>query len=167
MNEESIEQVGKLADVNINDLTKNGLKKKITLVYYYLIQFAFLIFLSLVGMIFGLYSRSVAAYPYSGFPQRYIYGPIILALTHGGNLGLSYQLSRKKRLILKKSEPKELSPVYIYPAIFLNILLSVISLFSVHNFVLDGSIFLISTMYGVYEKDNLNIKNIFCWSKQR
>jgi hypothetical protein len=122
-----------------------------------LIQFGFFIFSSLVGVVFGLYSRSIAAYPYSGFPQRYIYGSIILALTHGGNFGLSYQLSRKERLILKKSEPKLLSPIYIYPAIALNILLSTIFLFSTHNFVLDGSIFLIGPMYGVYENKNLNI----------
>ena len=155
INEKRLEDVGDLVDVDSNDLTKNGFIKKITLVYYYLIQFAFFIFAGLVGLVFGLYSRSIAAYPYSGFPQRNIYGPIILALTHGGNLGLSYQLSRKKRLILKKSEPKELSPIYIYPAIVLNIILSTIILFSIHNFVLDGSIFTISTLYGVYDNKNL------------
>lgn len=160
MDEKKLEEVGALTDVNPNDLTKNGFRKKITLVYYYLIQFAFFIFSSLVGLVFGLYSRSIAAYPYRGFPQRFTYGSIILALTHGGNLGLSYQLSRKKRLILKKSEPKELSPFYIYPAIVLNIILSTIILFSTHNFVLDGSIFMIGPMYGVYENNNLHINKL-------
>jgi len=160
MNEEKLDEVGALADVESKDLTKKKIRKKVTLVYYYLIQFAFLVFSSLVGVAFGLYSRSIAAYPFSGFPQRYIYGPIILAITHGGNLGLSYQLSRKKRLILKKNESKELSPFYIYPAIVLNIILSTIFLFSAHNSVLYGSTFLTIPMYSVYENNNLHIKNL-------
>lgn len=161
MNEEKLNEVGALTEVESKDLTKKKIRNKITLVYYYLIQFAFLVFLSLVGVAFGLYSRSTATYPYnSGFSQRYIYGPIILAITHGGNLGLSFQLSRKKRLILKKSEPKELILPYIYPAIFLNIILSTLSLFAIHNLVFDGSIFTIGTLYGVYDKKDLNIKKI-------
>ncbi|MCG3255456.1 MAG: hypothetical protein KAU62_05170 [Candidatus Heimdallarchaeota archaeon] len=160
MNEEKLNEVGALTEVDSKDLTKKKIRNKITLVYYYLIQFAFLVFSSLVGVAFGLYSRSTATYPYSVFPERYIYGPIILAITHGGNLGLSFQLSRKKRLILKKSEPKELALPYIYPAIFLNIILSTISLFATHNLVLNGSIFTISTLYGVYDKKDLNIKKI-------
>ncbi len=161
INENHLEKVGDLVDVNTSDLTKNRFGKKITLVYYYLIQFSFFIFSSLVGLVFGLYSRPIATYPYSGFPQRYIYGSIILAITHSGNLGLSYQLSRKKRLILSKREPKILSPLYIYPIIVLNLIMSTISLFSTHNFVFDGSIFTIGTLYGVYEKKNLNIKKNF------
>jgi len=160
MNEEKLNEVGALTEVESKDLTKKKIRNKITLVYYYLIQFAFLVFLSLVGVAFGLYSRSIAAYPYSVFPERYIYGPIILAITHGGNLGLSFQLSRKKMLILKKSEPKELALPYIYPAIFLNIFLSTISLFAIHNLVFEGRIFTIGTMYGVYENKGLNIKKI-------
>ena len=160
MNEEKIEEVGKLTDVNPNDLTRNGFSKKITLVYYYLIQFTFFIFSSLVGVVFGLYSRSIATYPYSGFPQRFTYGSIILALTHGGNLGLSYKQSRNKNLILSKSDPKALSPFYIYPAIVLNIILSTISLFSIHNFIQSGTIFTIGIMYSVYDYKNLNIKNL-------
>jgi len=160
MNKEKLNEVGALTEIESKDITQKKIKKKLTLAYYYIIQFAFFIFSSLVGLAFGLYSRSIATYPFSGFPQRYIYGPIILALTHGGNLGLSYQLSRKKRLILKKSEPKELSPFYIYPAIVLNIILSTISLFAIHNLVLDGSIFTMNTFYGVYNHKNLNIKNL-------
>ncbi len=160
MNEKKIKEVGTLIDVNPNNLTKDGFRKKIALVYYYLIQFGFFIFSSLVGVAFGLYGNSLSFYPYSAFPQRYIFGPIILALTHGGNLGLSYQLSRKKRLILKKSEPKVLPPVYIYPAIVLNIILSTISLFSIHNLVTHGSPMTINTYYGVYYHKNLNIKNL-------
>jgi len=160
MNENKLEEVGDLVDVDSNNLTKNGYKKKITLVYYYLIQFGFFIFSSLVGLGFGLYGNSLSFYPYSAFPQRYLYGSIILALTHGGNLGLSYQLSRKKRLILKKSEPKVLSPVYIYPAIVLNIILSTIILFSIHNLVTHGSPMTINTYYGVYDHKNLSIKNL-------
>ncbi len=84
INEDKLEKVGDLADVDSSNLTKNGFKKKITLAYYYLIQFAFFIFSGLVGVAFGLYSRSIAilpTYPYSVFPQRFIYGSIILVLT--------------------------------------------------------------------------------------
>ena len=160
INEDKLEKVGDLVDVDSNNLTKNGFRKKITLVYYYLIQFGFFIFSSLVGLGFGLYGNSLSFYPYNAFPQRYIYGPIILALTHGGNLGLSYQLSRKKRLILKKSEPKVLLPVYIYPAVVLNIILSTISLFSMHYLVTHGSPYTMNTFYGVYYHKNFNIKNL-------
>ena len=160
INQDHLEEVGTLTDINPNDLTKNGFRKKITRFYFYLIQFALFIFSSLVGVAFGLYSKSIASYPYSVFPERYIYGPIILAITHGGNLGLSFQLSRKKRLIMKKSEHKELALPYIYQAIFLNIFLSTISLFAIHNLVFEGRIFTIGTMYGVYENKDLNIKKI-------
>lgn len=160
MNEEKLNEVGALTKIDSKDLTKNKIRNKITLVYYYLIQFAFLVFSSLVGVAFGLYSRSIASYPYSVFSERYIFGPIILAITHGGNLGLSFQLSRKKMLILKKSESKELALPYIYPVIFLNIILSTISLFAIHNLVFEGRIFTIGTMYGVYENKDLNIKKI-------
>jgi len=161
MKEDKLKKVGDLVDVDSSNLTKNGFRKKITLVYYYLIQFGFFIFSSLVGLGFGLYGNSLASfYPYSAFPQRYIFGPIILALTHGGNLGISYQLSRKKRLILKKSEPKLLSHVYIYPAIVLNIILSTISLFSIHNLVTHGSPMTMIVDYGVYDKRNLYSKNL-------
>ena len=160
INEDRLEEVGDLVDVDSSNLTKNGFKKNITLGYYYLIQFGFFIFSSLVGLGFGLYGNSLSYYPYSAYPQRYIYGPIILALTHGGNLGLSYQLSRKKRLIMKKSEPKVLSPVSIYPAIVLNLLLSTISLFSIHNLVTHGSPVTINTLYGVYAQKNFEIKNL-------
>ena len=158
MDEKKLEKVGSLTDVNPNDLTKNGFKKKITLFYYYLIQFGFFLFSSLVGLLFGLYSRSIATYPYSGFPERFTYGSIILALTHGGNLGLSYKQSRNNNLILSKGKPKKLSLFYIYPAIVLNIILSTISLFSIHNFVQSGTIFTIGIMYGVYDNKDLNIK---------
>ena len=161
INEDKLEKVGDLVDVDSNNLTKNGLKKKITLIYYYLIQFGFFIFSSLVGLGFGLYGNSlVGFYPYSAFPQRYLYGSIILAITHGGNMGLSYQLSRKKRLMLSKSDPKILSPFYIYPAIVLNIILSTLSLFAIHNLVTHGSPVTINTLYGVYAFKSLNIKNI-------
>ena len=159
INEDKLEKVGDLVDVDSNNLTKKGFRKKITLVYYYLLQFGLFIFSSLVGLVFGLNSTSISTYPFTDvFPQRYIYGPIILALTHGGNLGLSYQLSRKKRLVLKKSEPKELSPFYIYPAIVLNIILSTISLFSIYNLVVNKGIFTLNVAYGVYDHENLNIK---------
>ncbi|MBY9001812.1 MAG: hypothetical protein KGD64_12915 [Candidatus Heimdallarchaeota archaeon] len=125
-----------------------------------MIQFGFFIFSSLVGLGFGLYGNSISFYPYSAFPQRYLYGSIILAITHGGNLGLSYQLSRKKRLTLSKNNLNVLSPFYIYPAIVLNILLSTISLFSIHNLVVHGSPVTINTLYGVYAHKNLNIKNL-------
>ena len=160
MNEEKLNEVGALTEVDSKDLTKKKIRNKITLVYYYLIQFAFLVFSSLVGVAFGLYSRSISSYPYRVFSERYIYGSIILAITHGGNLGLSFQLSRKKMLILKKSEPKELALPYIYPVIFLNIILSTISLFVLHNLVFEGRIFTIGTMYGVYENKDLHIKNL-------
>ena len=152
INKDELEKVGDLVDVDSNNLTNNGFRKNITLVYYYLIQFGFFIFSSLVGLVFGLTANSMSFYPYSAFPQRYLYGSLILALTHGGNLGLSYQLSRKKRLILKKSEPKVLSPIYIYPVIFLNIILSAISLFSIHNLVTDGSPLTMNTLYGVFSE---------------
>ena len=152
INKDDLEKVGDLVDVDSNNLTNNGFRKNITLVYYYLIQFGFFIFSSLVGLVFGLTANSMSFYPYSAFPQRYLYGSLILALTHGGNLGLSYQLSRKERLILKKSEPKVLSSIYIYPTIVLNIILSAISLFSIHNLVTDGSPLTMNTFYGVFSK---------------
>ncbi|MHA1201143.1 MAG: hypothetical protein ACTSQ4_01305, partial [Candidatus Heimdallarchaeaceae archaeon] len=160
INKDELEKVGDLVDVDSNNLANNGFRKNITLVYYYLIQFGFFIFSSLVGLGFGLYGNSLSFYPYSAFPQRYLYGSIILALTHGGNLGLSNQLSRKKRLIMSKREPKELSPFYIFPAIVLNIILSSISLFSIHHLVTHGSPMTINTLYGVYFHKNLNIKNL-------
>jgi hypothetical protein len=152
INKDDLEKVGDLVDVDSNNLTNNGFRKNITLVYYYLIQFGFFIFSSLVGLVFGLTANSMSFYPYSAFPQRHLYGSLILALTHGGNLGLSYQLSRKERLILKKSEPKVLSSIYIYPTIVLNIILSAISLFSIHNLVTDGSPLTMNTFYGVFSK---------------
>ncbi len=161
INNDELERVGDLVDVNPDNFTKKGFSKKIALIYFYLIQFVFFLFSSLVGLVFGLAGNSMSFYPYSAFPQRYLYGSIILALTHGGNLGLSYQLSRKERLILKKSEPKVLSPIYIYPAIVLNIILSAISLFSIHNFVTNGSPLTMNTLYGVFSKNKSNgIRNI-------
>ncbi len=152
MNEDTIQQVGKLTDVNPNDLKKKGLKKKISLVYYYLIQFAFFVVSSLGGLVLGLAGTDRTAYPHVIFSQRYIYGPLILFLTHGSNIGLSYQLDRKKRLIMKKSDPKVISPSYIYPAIVLNIILSTISLFSIYNILIQENIFSTFPMYGVFYK---------------
>ena len=155
INEDKLEEVGDLVDVDSNNLTKNGFRKKINLVYYYLIQFAFFVFSSLVGVAFGLYSRSIDTYPFAGFTQRYLYGSIILAITHSVNLGLSFQLSRKKQLILNKKTPKELSPIYIYPVILLNIILSSISLFTMHNLVHTGNIFSLMVAYGVFDNKKI------------
>ncbi len=156
MNKEKLSKVGALTELKSEDITPKKIRKNLTLAYYYIIQFVFFIFSSLVGVVFGLYGNSLSFYPYNAFPQRYLYGSIILAITHGGNFGLSYQLSRKKRLMLSKSEPKVLSPVYIYPAIVLNFLLSTISLFSIHNLVTNGSPLTMNTLYGVFSKGKSN-----------
>ena len=166
MNEEKLNEVGALADIESKDLTKKKIRNKITLTYYYLIQFAFFILSSLGGLVLGLYGKSIVTYPYVSFSQRYIYGPIIIALTHGGNFGLSFQLSRKKRLIMEKSDPKVLTPFYIYPAIVLNILLSTISLFAIYNIILYKNILTINTLYGVYVNKNKKFKKNLRWSKQ-
>ena len=166
MNEEKLNEVGALTEVDSKDLTKKKIRNKITLVYYYLIQFAFFILSSLGGLVLGLYGKSIVTYPYVSFSQRYIYGPIIIALAHGGNFGLSYQLSRKKRLIMKKSDPKVLTPSYIYPAIALNILLSTLSLFAIYNIILYENILTINTLYGVYVNKHKKFKKNLCWAKQ-
>lgn len=160
MNQNKLEDVGDLVDVDSSNLSKNGFRKKITLVHYYLIQFGFFIFSSLVGLAFGFYSWSIAAYPYrdySGFTQRYLYGSIILVLTHGSNSVLAFRFSRKKRLILNKTVPKVLSPWYIFPPIFLNFVLSALSLFVIHNLVLNPRITVVIA-YGVYNRKKLKDK---------
>ena len=50
MNEEKLNEVGALTEVESKDLTKKKIRNKITLVYYYLIQFAFFILSSLGGL---------------------------------------------------------------------------------------------------------------------
>ncbi|MHA1621052.1 MAG: hypothetical protein ACTSVO_02830 [Candidatus Heimdallarchaeaceae archaeon] len=156
MNEEKLLAVGALTEVESGDITQKNIRKNLTLSYYYLIQFALFIFSSLVGLVFGLIGNSLSYYPYSAFPQRYTYGSLVLLITHGSNFGFFYQLSRQKRLMFSKSEPKLLSHLYIYPAIVLNILLSTISLFSIHNLVTNGSPLTINTLYGVYSKGKSN-----------
>ena len=152
MNKEKLNEVGALTEIESKDITQKKIRKKLTLAYYYIIQFAFFIFSSLGGLVLGLYGKSIAIYPYIAFSERYIYGSIIIAVTHGSNIGLSYHLSRKERLIMKKSDPKVLSLSYVYPAIVLNIVLSTISLFSIYNILLHDNILSMNTLYGVFYK---------------
>jgi len=150
MNEEKLNEVGKLAEVDSKDITQNKFKKKITLVYYYFIQLGFLAISSLAGFLFGLYKNANNSYPYSGFDRNYIFGPILVVIIHGGNLGVYYGLSKNNRLILKEGSNAKPLPFHIYPVVFLNILLSVYCFLFIYNTMISGNVFTTTTDYGVY-----------------
>ncbi len=152
INEKKLEEVGALTEVGSADITKNKIRAKITLVYYYLIQLGFLVVSGFIGYLFGMNKNTSSAYPYSGFDQSYIFGSIFIVIAHGGNFGLSYGLSKKDKLILKKGANIKLSPFYIYPAVSLNFVLSILSFLAIYNLVFSGDVFTTTTRYGVYEQ---------------
>ncbi|MHA1201141.1 MAG: hypothetical protein ACTSQ4_01295 [Candidatus Heimdallarchaeaceae archaeon] len=152
MNEEKLNEVGALTDVDSKDITQNKFKKKITLVYYYFIQLGFLAISSLIGYIFGLYKTANNSYPYSGFDQSYVLGPLLVAILHGGNLGMYYKLSKNNRLIMKKGTNEKPLPFHIYPVVFLNILLSIFVFLLIYNTIISGHVFTATTDYGVYTR---------------
>ena len=160
INEDKLEKVGDLVDVDSNNLTKNGFRKKITLIYYYFIQFGFLAISGLIGILFGLYKDTNSTYPFSSFDQSYIFGPISIVLVHGGNLGLSYNLRKKDKLILRKGVTIQLSPFYVYSAVFLNFLLSIFFFLSIYQLMVSGSSFTTTTKYGVYTKKKATRNNL-------
>ncbi|MCG3254663.1 MAG: hypothetical protein KAU62_01170, partial [Candidatus Heimdallarchaeota archaeon] len=124
------------------------------------IQLGFLVISGFIGFLFGLYKNTSSSYPYSGFDQSYIFGPIFVAIAHGGNFGLSYVLRKKDKLILKKGANITLSPFYFYPVVFLNFLLSVLSFFAIYNLVFTGHIFTASSRYGVYNRKKSTCNNL-------
>ncbi|MHA1224769.1 MAG: radical SAM protein [Candidatus Heimdallarchaeaceae archaeon] len=128
MDKEKIEEVGKLTDVKANDMTKQKIRKKITLAYYSIIQLAFLAISSLVSSLFGFSKRTSGFYPYVTFDPNYIFGPIIVAIVQGGNFALSYRLRKTGRLVVRKGTDTVLSPFYTYTIVFLNFILSVVGL---------------------------------------
>jgi hypothetical protein len=154
LNEEKLNEVGELVEVDSQDITKNKIRKKITLVYYYFIQLGFLAISSLVGYLFGLHRNAYNSYPYSGSDQYYLFGSLFIALVHGGNLGLTYGLKRKDMLITKVGSKAKPLPFHIYPAIFLNILLSVFCFVSIYNIMISGYVFTTTTDYGVFTRRN-------------
>jgi len=164
MNEEKLNEVGALTEVETKDITKKKIRNKITLVYYYLIQLGFLAISGFVGYLFGFYRNRNSIYPFSSFDQSYIFGPILVAIAHGGNFGLSYGLRKKDKLILKKGANIQLSPFYVYPIVLLNFLLSVFSFFIIYNLVFTGHIFTASSRYGVYNRKNATSNNLASWS---
>ncbi len=160
LNEEKLNDVGALAEVDSKDINKNKIRKKITLIYYYLIQLVFLAISGFIGFLFGLYKDTNSTYPFSGFDQSYIFGPIFVAVAHGGNLGLSYGLRKKDKLVLKKGANIQLSPFYVYPAVFLNFLLSIFFFLSIYQLMVSGNTFSATTRYGVYSKKKVTRNNL-------
>jgi hypothetical protein len=160
MNEEKLNEVSALTEVDSKDITKNKIGKKIVLVYYYLIQLGFLAISGFIGLLFGLYKDTNSTYPFSSFDQSYIFGPIFIVITHGGNLGLSYGMRKKNKLILKKGANIKLSPFYVYPAVFLNFVLSVFFFLSIYQVMISGDIFTATTRYGVYIKKKTTRNNL-------
>ena len=160
MNEEKLYAVGELVEVDSKKITKNKIRMKITLVYYYFIQIGFLAISSLIGYLFGLYKNANNSYPFSGFDQNYIFGPLFVALVHGGNLGLTFGLRKKDKLVLKKGANIKLSPFYVYPAVLLNFLLSIFFFLSIYQLMLSSNIFTITSRYGVYTKKKATRNNL-------
>ena len=163
MNEEKLNEVGKLTDVGIKDITTNKIGRKITLIYYYLIQLGLLTISGFVGYLFGLNGKYCANYPYCGFDQNYIFWPILMVLAHGGNFGLSYGLRKTNKLTMKKGASTKISPYYVYPVVFLNFVLSVLFFLSIYHLMITSNIFTTTSRYGVYTKK----KNVFYnkWAK--
>jgi hypothetical protein len=154
MNEEKLNEVGALTEVDSKDITTNKIENKVSLVYYYLIQMGFLAISGFIGFLFGLYKDTNSTYPFSSFDQSYIFGPIFIVITHGGNLGLSYGIRKKDKLILKKGANIKLSPFYIYPAVFLNFVLSVFFFLSIYQLMVSGNTFTATSRYGVFTRKN-------------
>ncbi|MBY9001814.1 MAG: hypothetical protein KGD64_12925 [Candidatus Heimdallarchaeota archaeon] len=150
MNEEKLNEIGALAEVESAAITDNKVRRKISLMYYYFIQLGFLIMSGIAGLIFGLVKNARSSYPYTGFDQNYIFGPIFVALIQGGNVGLSYRLRKTSKLIMKKGMNTNISPFYIYPAVFINIVLSILGFLAIYNLVLSGKVFTTTTDYGVF-----------------
>lgn len=159
MNEKKLNEVGKLTEVDSKDITQNKFKKKITLMYFYFIQLGYLAISSLVGYLFGLYKNANNSYPYNGFDQSYIFGPLLVAIIHGGNLGMYYGLNKSNRLILKDGTNAKPLPFHIYPVVFLNILLSIFSFFFIYNDMISGYVFTATTDYGVYIRKKVQFHN--------
>ncbi|MHA1398513.1 MAG: hypothetical protein ACTSSF_12540 [Candidatus Heimdallarchaeaceae archaeon] len=161
MDKEKIEEVGKLTDVKANDMTKQKIRKKITLAYYSIIQLAFLAISSLVSSLFGFSKRTSGFYPYVTFDPNYIFGPIIVAIVQGGNFALSYRLRKTGRLVVRKGTDTVLSPFYTYTIVFLNFILSVLSFLFIYHSMRYTSAFSTTTRYGVYLRKKTPSNNFF------
>jgi hypothetical protein len=99
-----------------------------------------------------LYKTVNNSYPYSGFDQSYVFGPLLVAILHGGNLGMYYRLSKNNRLIIKEGTNVKPLPFHIYPVVFLNILLSIFSFLLIYNTMISGYVFTTTTDYGVFTR---------------
>lgn len=159
MNEEKLNEIGKLAEVESKDITTNKIGRKITLIYYYLIQLGLLTISGFVGYLFGLNGKYCTNYPHCGFDQNYIFGPILMVLAHGGNFGLSYGLRKTNKLTMKKRANTKISPYYVYPVVFLNFVLSVLFFLSIYHLMITSDIFTATTRYGVYTKKKITRNN--------
>ena len=162
MNEKKLKEVGTLTDTDPSDLEMNKIKRKITLMYYYLIQYAFLITSGYTGLVFGIYEKSKTTYPYIGFEYNYWFGPIFVAIVQGGNFGMSYGLRKTDKLILKKGTNTKLSPFYVYPVVFLNLILSLVLFFFIYFIVTPDPMSF--PMYGAFIRKKATSKNVFSWS---
>ncbi len=160
MNEKKLEEIGKLTETDPNDLAMNKIKRKISLMFYYIIQFVFLITSGLIGFIFGIYENEINTYPYVGFDKNYIIGPILVVVVQGGNFGMSYGLRKSNKLILKKGTETKLSPFYIYPVVFLNLILSLLLFLSIYQMFVPRFSQTTFPMYGVFIRKELKSKNV-------
>ncbi|MHA1201140.1 MAG: hypothetical protein ACTSQ4_01290 [Candidatus Heimdallarchaeaceae archaeon] len=159
INEKKLEEVGALTEVESKEITKKKIGRKIALVYYYIVQIGFLAISGFIGYLFGLNGKFCAIYPYCGLDQNYISGSIIIVLTHGGNLGLTYGLRKKDIFVLKKEANTKISPYYVYPVVFLNFVLSVLFFLSIYHLMVYD-IFTATTRYGVYIEEKSKRKNL-------
>ncbi|MHA1418558.1 MAG: hypothetical protein ACTSVO_02840 [Candidatus Heimdallarchaeaceae archaeon] len=161
INENKLEEVGALTEVESKDINPKKIKRKIALIYYYLIQSVFLATSGLIGFIFGIYENEVNTYPYVGFDKNYIIGPVIVAIVQGGNFGMSYKLRRLDKLTLKKGTTTQLSPFYIYPVVLLNLILSLLLFLSIYQLFEPRFSQTMFPMYGVFNRKKVTSKNIF------
>lgn len=164
MNEEKLKEVGVLTDTDPSDLTNNNIMRKITLPFFYLIQFVFLATSGVIALIFGVFENVKVTYPYVGFDENYIIGPILVAIVQGGNFRMTYELRKTDKLILKKGTKTKLSSLNVYHVVILNLILSLLLFLSVYFIVAPRSYLpSLSTfpMYGVFIRKEVISKNIF------
>jgi len=144
MNEEKINEVGGLAEVDPTDIKQKKRKKLHGFLIHYFIQVFVFLFSSLMGYLFVLWEHSDrTGYPYTslGSNLRHTYlGPISLITLHGGNVVHSY--FHKKRYNHRFVE--------IYPAIFVNLIISFISFFMIFNALYQEPTFYGIPLYGAF-----------------
>lgn len=150
MNEKKIKEVGTLTDVNPKDIKQKRRKKIHGYLIHYFVQVFVLLLSSLMGYLFVLWEHSDrSGYPYtslSPFLRHTYLGSISLLTLHGGNAAHSY--FHKKRY--------NLSFVEVYPAIFVNLIISFISFFMIFNALYQELFYGLGVIpaYGVFTRKN-------------